>query len=182
MSEPTLIIIAGLRESGKTTLRKKMQDVDDYVFAPDEKYNQLAQEKDLKKDDIVRKIMPNFYQDEKLKMVEVAKNNQNVIIEVIGLSTKGRSIYKDKECFRHYRKEVWFILPPQNEEEMKELKERISKRKNKSPHTEAGLKEHLNIIAIPNLDEGFDVVKYFNIYGELTDYNSNVYQINDFEN
>lgn len=171
-----LIIVAGLYGSGKSTLVKRLLEdfsdsVEPFIYNVDEKFSNYCRENKVSRTKIIREKFPEMVIEENNLLLEAAMTNRDVIIDKICLSVKGRIIYSEKECLKGYKKICHFILPPQSNEEELILLDRLKKRDQyQGLVSPDGIKESKTLVQIPNLDEGFDEVYYYNILGERLEY------------
>lgn len=174
--EKKLIIVSGVYGSGKTTLVNKILESYDssnmpFVFNPEQKFADYCKETKTPRTKVVRDKLPDIILEEKAKMEEAISEGRDIIIDSLCISVKGRIIYREKQTLKDYSKECWYILLPTDESDVNELLTRLKARDpSKGSATADGLKEFRKIAEIPNEDEGFVQVKYFDIYGNEVEY------------
>ena len=171
-----LFIVAGLHGSGKTTLINKMlseynEDKLPFIYNPESKFAQFCRDTKTPRAKIIRTKLPEIILEEKQEMIDAISNGRDIFIDRTCLSVKGRIIFRENSRLKNFKKICHFILPPQNEDEDNILLERLKKRDQfdglVSPD---GIKEAKTLVQLPNLDEGYDKVCYYNITGSLLDF------------
>lgn len=158
---PTLIVLVGLPASGKSTSIPK--DFSGFIYSTDNYIEEKAA--------VVGKTYSEAFQDF-IGSVTKAMNDQladairqraDIIWDQTNLAPKKRrSILK--QIPGDYTKICVCRMPPQNEEEMKEIKARLASRPGKDI-PDYVLENMLRSFVKPSRDEGFDNVLFFDIYG-----------------
>lgn len=173
MSKPILHLIGGIPESGKTRLRKLISGNYDkaFIFDDNEEFLLACKKENMPLSKGLKELLPDIQKRLHDQLQEATKNGEPILVERTLISVQGRIRFTQMNALKDYKTRMSFLLPPINEEEVV-LLERIKNRKSKMAFTEAGYKELLSIMQVPNTAEGLSFVEYFDIYQNMVEYNN----------
>jgi predicted kinase len=158
---PILTVLVGLPASGKSY--SIPEDFSGFVYSTDTYIDEQAKALNKTYNDVFFDYISKAVTRMDALLDIAIKNGDNVIWDQTNPSRKKRrqilSMFP-----RNYRKVCVCRLPPRTQPEWDELNRRLNSRPGKviPPNVLSGM---INSFVKPDLDEGFDVVEIFDIYG-----------------
>ena len=168
---PEIHFICGLPDSGKTKLRNKLASEMDFpiVFDVEERTREKLSTDKIK---WTPSIQSECFSLEKADFENALNDKNDIIIERNFLSVKGLEYFFSLlSLIAKYTFHCHFIGAEKTEENYKTLEERMKLRSQNGKNilTSKSLDELLSIMQIPNREEGYDEVRYYDLDGKLTD-------------
>ena len=171
---PAVIVLVGLPASGKSTARavatEQGASVDSFQYSTDDIVERMAAEQGVNYDDVWSDYIGEATAEADKMVTEAVKNEQGVIWDQTNMSIKKRRKIINK-FGNEYRKECICILPPFTAEQQLELERRLASRPGKKIPAFV-MKSMLESFQLPSMNEGFNRVMYFDIYGNMIDRNT----------
>lgn len=161
------IIMAGLPGTGKSTLREKLlEDFSDYVFiySTDDYIEDIASIQKTTYSDVFQANIKSATELMNQRLADELNQNTDILWDQTNLNEKKRS-HIIRQFPKNYQVECHCILPPRDVDEESELWRRLESREGKSI-PENVIRNMWNSFSIPNEQEGFDVIYYYDMYGE----------------
>lgn len=164
-SKSLAVVFVGLPASGKSTMITKLSDFmkNTFVYSTDSYIEEVAKQNGLTYNAMFDAEIKHAtaYMDEKLAEAIIRRNP--IIWDQTNMSDKKRKKIIHKLEKTHSLNCVC-VLPPQNKKEEDELIRRLNNREGKNI-PDYVINSMLDSFVIPSVDEGFDQVKYYDIYG-----------------
>jgi predicted kinase len=166
---PTLVVLVGLPASGKSTARAEAvatgASADSYQYSTDDIVERTAKEAGVEYDEIFADYISAATAEANAEVRQQVKNGRSVLWDQTNMSAKKRA--KVLNVFtKDYRKECICILPPHTADQQIELERRLASRNGKHI-PKFVMTNMLKSFVLPQLDEGFSRVLYFDIYGVM---------------
>ena len=171
--KPTLHLICGVHESGKSHLKNKLIDECDFpvVLDGNTDFQKHLTDNKLK---FSPELRTDFYKKEFEAYREAISEEKDIIVERAFLSVKGRSLFTASDAIKEadYDVKCYFVMPPKTEEELSLVEERMKMRstKGKSILTMAAVNEQIGMVQVPNAEEGYSEVFYYDLNGNEIEY------------
>ncbi len=162
----TVIIMVGLPASGKSTARAN-SDVESFHYSTDDIVERMAEALGVNYDDIWADSIKEATAEANAQVVQAIAEGRNVLWDQTNMSRKKRRAILNQFPIT-YQKQCVCILPPHTAQQELDLTERLTSRPGKKIPGFV-LKNMRNSFQLPSMDEGFDHVFYFDIYGMLLD-------------
>lgn len=165
---PTCYVMIGLPASGKSTRVDAMcaMDPDVYVYSTDNVLERIATQLDKTYDDVFENHIKSAKAEADIFLAEAIKNGLGIIWDQTNLGAKKRKNVIEKMKRAGYEVNAVSFDVPKTEEEILDWNLRLHNRKGKTI-PENILQNMIKSYAEPSLDEGFDEITTFNIYGDL---------------
>lgn len=162
---PALAVLVGLPGSGKSTcIRSTYTDPTMFVYSTDDLLEVAAKELGLTYNDVFADMIKSVTHAADSSLAVAIKNNKDVVWDQTNLSVKKRATILSKFPASYLKLCVCFV-PPQNAEEQQELDRRLANRQGKTIPAHI-MRNMASSFAMPTKEEGFDVVEYYNIFGQ----------------
>jgi predicted kinase len=161
---PTLTVLVGLPGSGKST--SIPEDFDGFVYSTDNYIEQCAKMNGWTYNEAFQEFIEPATKQMNEQLTIAIRQKSDVLWDQTNMSSKKR-IGILSRFPKSYRKICICRVPPRDETEWKELNDRILHRANVSGKM---IPQHIvermaDTYVEPTLDEGFDEVHLYNIYG-----------------
>lgn len=170
----SVTILVGLPASGKSTARANAVATGpaehSYQYSTDDKVDELAAQLGTTYDQVWESYIKEVTKqcDDEVKVAIEA--GRNVLWDQTNMSRKKRQ--KILRLFdNNYRKECICILPPMNDEQEAELQRRLESRPGKKI-PDFVMRNMRSSFQLPSVNEGFNRVLYFDVYGKMVDRNT----------
>lgn len=160
--------MVGLPASGKSTFIVEMckMDPDAFVYSTDNILERTAKQLGKTYDDVFEKHIKAAQTEADIWLAEAIKNGLNIIWDQTNLGVKKRRGIVQRMKKAGYKVNVISFDVPKTEIEILDWNLRLHNRKGKTI-PENILQNMIRSYAEPSLDEGFDEITTFNIYGDL---------------
>lgn len=162
---PTLIIMVGLPGTGKSTLVKELtaMDPDAFVYSTDRLIEEWSAGQGWSYDFGFSKYIDKATQQMNEWLDVAVRDGQNIIWDQTNLGAKKRQGILGR-FGKNWEKECRCILPPRGDSQIEDWHWRLANRPGKTipGHIIRNMTESFSI---PRLDEGFDRVYYYDMYG-----------------
>lgn len=160
-----LIVLVGLPGSGKSTEARKHHNGDWFYYSTDNYIEDVAKIKGMTYSDIFSSTIKKATNVMNDGVKEAFENGHSILWDQTNMTKKKRKGILDRTP-KGYEKICFCFIPPRNKYEDEELHRRLVNRPGKEipEHVMKNMKDQYEK---PTLDEGFDKVYFFNIYGEL---------------
>jgi len=164
-----VIVLVGAPASGKTTAREMAADIwtgaNSFHYSTDDAVDAIAAAQGVNYDDVWKDNIKAVTNKANMAVTDAIAANQNVIWDQTNMTAKKRgkilNLFPDA-----YRKECICILPPYTDKQNLELDRRLAMRSGKNI-PDFVMENMLNSFVLPDMNEGFDRVLYFDIYGKM---------------
>jgi predicted kinase len=172
MTNPVCTVMVGLPALGKSTFIEKIVAVEDaWVYSTDQHIERCARQNDWSYD----QAFPEFIGQATKKMNEMLsvsiRSRQNIVWDQTNLSAGKRQKIINRMKQSGYTVNCICLLPPEpgHLDDQKVWAFRLNNRPGKTipQHVIANMFE---TFVVPTLAEGFDVIRYYNMYGIEIDY------------
>jgi len=171
--QPAVVVLVGLPASGKSTARaiavSQGASATSFQYSTDDIVERMDAEMDTVYDEIWSDYIGEATKEADDAVKEAIANKQGVLWDQTNMSVKKRRKVLNK-FGNEYRKECICILPPFTAEQQIELERRLASRPGKKI-PKFVMKSMLESFELPDTDEGFNRVLYFDIYGTMIDRN-----------
>lgn len=169
MSTPICTVMVGLPASGKSTRVSDMtrMDLDVFVYSTDNILERIAEQLGKTYNEVFEKHIKSAQQEADIWLANAMKHKLNIIWDQTNLSVKKRRSIVERMQRAGYAVDCECFVKPETVEDVSEWNRRLHSRTGKT------IPEHIitNMVktyVVPTVDEGFERVTYWNIYGELT--------------
>lgn len=168
MTNPICYVMVGLPASGKSTRVKNMcdMDLDAFVYSTDNYIEQCAKVNGWTYDQAFSEFIDPATKHMN-EMLDIAiRSKQNIIWDQTntGAGKRKRIINRMKQA--GYIVECECYLPPETVEDIAEWNSRLHNRPGKTIPDHV-IENMVKTFVVPTLDEGFDKINFWNIYGVL---------------
>jgi len=165
---PTLIVLAGLPGSGKSTYVNQLYDegyspYNTFYYSTDSYIENIATLQNLSYDQCFSNYIGEATRAMNFMLLDALRWKTDVIWDQTNMHDKKRRGILSR-FNSSYRKICVCRVPPRNDEEWMELNRRIASRKGKSIPSHI-VESMTQSYVEPTLDEGFDEVHLYDIYG-----------------
>lgn len=169
----SVTVLVGLPASGKSTARAAAAASGpaehSYQYSTDDKVDEWAAELGVAYDEIWEERIKEATAVSDQEVKAAIEAGRNVLWDQTNMTRKKRA-----KILRHfdntYRKECICILPPMDEEQEAELQRRLDSRPGKKI-PDFVMRNMRSSFQLPSVNEGFNRVLYFDIYGKMVDRN-----------
>jgi predicted kinase len=160
--------MSGLPASGKSFRVNGMQQMEQglFVFSTDNILQRIAEQLGKTYNDVFLDHISSATAEAEIDLAEAIKNKQNVIWDQTNLGVRKRKKIIDRMVQAGYTVECACFLPPEpgKFDDLKLWKQRLNSRPGKSIPDSVISNMYENFVC-PSVQEGFDVVKFYNIHG-----------------
>lgn len=170
---PSVVVLVGVPASGKTTARERAVASDDmvrYEYSSDDHIDAYAEEVGKTYAEVFKEYSKTAIQLADAGLKTALENKQSVLWDQTNMSRKKRKKILDRFPVE-YRRECICVLPPYNDTQKEELDRRLKSRPGKDI-PDFVMKSMLDSFDLPSVNEGFNRVMYFDIYGNMVDRNA----------
>lgn len=165
--------MVGLPASGKSTARAKAAaegaSVNSYQYSTDDKIDAYAAEVGLNYSDVFTDYVKTATQIADQEVADAIGQGRNILWDQTNMTAKKRRKIMNRFP-KEYRRDCICILPPFTQEQEDELQRRLENRSGKDI-PDFVMKSMRNSFDLPSVNEGFNRVLYFDIYGNMIDRN-----------
>ena len=166
---PDCIVMVGLPGIGKSKKVQKYFDIMDssaFIYSTDDYLESIAMQNNSTYDEVFRDNIKNAQKEMNIQLAESIKNRRDIIWDQTNLGLKKRRTIITRMKQAKYKVDCFCFLPPENKDDIVEWKNRLANRSNKTI-SESILTSMQKQYIIPTINEGFDSIVYFNLYGEI---------------
>lgn len=166
MSEPTCYVMIGLPAIGKSTFINRIRDADTWIYSTDMFIDAVAEDNGLTYAEAFESNIKAATEFNERKVETMMKLKKDIIWDQTNLGKAKRKKIIDRMKKAGYLLQAVYFTSPETDEEIAEHKRRLNSRPGKiiPNHVLANMKESL---VPPTIDEGFDVIQTYNMYGDL---------------
>lgn len=168
MTNPICYVMVGLPASGKSTRVDKMvvMDPDVFVYSTDQFIEDVAKHFGITYDEAFEDNIKDATDTMNVLFDIAIRSKRNVIWDQtnMGAGKRKRIINRMKQA--NYTVECVCYLPPETVEDIAEWGRRLLNRPGKTIPDHV-IENMMKTFVIPTLDEGFDEITFFNIYGNV---------------
>jgi tRNA uridine 5-carbamoylmethylation protein Kti12 len=174
MSRPICTVMVGLPGLGKSTLvedqRKVYEriDMDVFVYSTDNILERIAKFLGKTYDDVFEKHIKSATAEADIDLAEAIKNRQDIIFDQtnLGVSKRRKIINRMKQAGYQVRCEC--IVPPESDYDgdKEDWAQRLANRPGKTIPQHV-LSNMIESFVEPTIDEGFDMITFYNMDGAL---------------
>jgi predicted kinase len=165
----TCFVLVGLPASGKSTLLNFVEDPEFadtvFVYSTDNVLERVAKQLDKTYDEVFDKHIGPAKLESDIWLAEAIKMKVDVYWDQTNLGVKKRRSIIEKMKKVGYRVEAIVFTPPETVEDITEWNRRLQSRKGKTIPDHV-IKSMVNSYVEPTLDEGFDAIRKYDIYGK----------------
>jgi predicted kinase len=170
---PAIVILVGLPASGKSTARAKAVEsgasATSYQYSTDDIVDRIAAELGMTYSEVWSDYIKEATAEADVAVRVAIANKQGVLWDQTNMTAKKRG--KILNMFgNEWRKECICILPPFTAEQQIELERRLASREGKHI-PKFVMANMLKSFMLPGMNEGFNRVLYFDIYGTMIERN-----------
>lgn len=160
--------MVGLPASGKSTFIVEMCKIDPdvFVYSTDSILERVAKQLGKTYDDVFEKHIKFAKEGMDVLLAEAIKSGKDVVFDQTNLGVKKRRGIVQRMKKAGYKVNVISFDVPKTEVEILDWNLRLHNRKGKTI-PENIIQNMIRSYAEPSLDEGFDEITTFNIYGDL---------------
>jgi predicted kinase len=160
---PILTVLVGLPGSGKST--SILEDFDGFVYSTDNYIEEKAAAVGKTYSEAFHDFIGPATKSMNDQLAVAIQQRSDIIWDQTNLAPKKRRGIL-KQIPGDYTKICVCRMPPRNEEEMKEIKTRLANRPGKDI-PEHVIENMLRSFVKPSRDEGFDMIHFYDIYGNF---------------
>jgi len=168
-NKSSVIVLVGLPGSGKSVARAYAASTgisaDAYQYSTDDKVEEMANQAGISYNEGFDKFIKEATRISNIEVGAAIENMQNIVWDQTNLSIKKRQNILNRFSDA-YTKVCMCILPPANQHDADELERRLNSRpgKNIPSYVMANMRKSFEH---PTVDEGFDKVYLFDMYGKM---------------
>lgn len=162
------MIMVGLPASGKSTLREAI-GADCYHYSTDDKIDAYAAEVGSTYSEVFQEYAKEAQRLADAELATAITDRQNIVWDQTNMSAKKRRKILN-QFDNSWRRECICILPPMDLEQEESLAARLASRPGKEI-PDFVMRSMRNSFDLPSVNEGFNRVNYYNIYGTPVDRN-----------
>jgi len=163
----TCTVMVGLPATGKSTRVRDLtaMNPDAFVYSTDNHIEQCAKQNGWTYDQAFAEFIESAtkYMNEQLEIA--VRSRQDIIWDQTNLSAKKRAKIVNRMRNAGYRVECECILFPAGDSQWEDWNWRLKNRSGKTI-PDSVIESMMDSFVMPALDEGFDAVRVFDIYGE----------------
>lgn len=160
----TLTVLVGLPGSGKSSVIRKWNSDDAFVYSTDDYIEHIASLNSKTYNDVFHDQIKRAVKHMDLEVVSAFRDKKDVIWDQTCLNPKKRASILAKTP-KDYTKHCICIVPPRNQSEWDELQRRLANRPGKNIPDNV-IESMARRYVEPSVDEGFDTVTLYNIFGQ----------------
>ena len=166
MSEPICTVMVGLPAAGKSTRVGALTAVNPelFVYSTDNHIEQCAKQNGWTYDQAFAEFIESAtkYMNEQLEIA--VRSRQDIIWDQTNLGAKKRAKIVNRMRNAGYRVECECILFPAGDSQWEDWQHRMASRPGKTI-PDSVIESMMDSFVRPVLDEGFDTVRYYDMYG-----------------
>ena len=169
MSKPVCIVMVGLPATGKSTLvNRVIRDMGDkvFVYSTDDLLEAAAKELGSTYDEVFETLIKSVTEAANSSLDVAVRNKHNVIWDQTNLGAKKRTKIINRMRQAGYRIECECILLPAGDSQFEDWQWRMQSRPGKTI-PDSVIESMMDSFVKPTVDEGFDEVREFDMYGNL---------------
>lgn len=170
MTKPICEIMMGLPATGKSTLVEAMLDVNPeaFVYSTDVYIEECAAQNKLTYNEVFEEFIAPATKNMNERAEVAIKSRQDIIWDQTNLSVKKRSKIINRMRQAGYQVRCICIMPPEPSHisDQKDWKYRLNNRPGKNI-PENILTNMVNSYTLPTIEEGFDMITFYNMHGAL---------------
>jgi len=172
MSKPICTVMVGLPASGKSTLVTSKEqlyekiDLPLFVYSTDNILERTANQLGKTYNDVFEKHIKSAQTEADIGLAEAIKNGVDIVWDQTNLTVKKRRSIIDRMRRAGYAVDCECFAAPKLVDDVAEWNQRLHNRPGKT------IPEHIiaNMVktyVVPTVDEGFECINYYNIYGDI---------------
>lgn len=170
---PSVVVMVGLPASGKSTARAQAVATgiaaESYQYSTDDKIDAYAAEVNKTYSEVFKNYASKAQKQSDAELAEAIAASRNILWDQTNMNAKKRRKILD-QFDNTYRKDCICILPPFNDEQEAELQRRLDSRPGKEIPSFV-MDSMRKSFQLPSVNEGFNRVIYYDIYGNMIDRN-----------
>lgn len=160
----TLTVLVGLPGSGKSSVIRKWNSDDAFVYSTDDYIEHIASLNSKTYNDVFHDQIKRAVKHMDLEVVSAFRDKKDVIWDQTCLNPKKRASILAKTP-KDYTKHCICMVPPRNRSEWDELRRRLANRPGKNIPDNV-IESMARSYVEPSVDEGFHSVTLCDIYGQ----------------
>lgn len=166
----SLYVFVGLPGSGKSTIRQKYEQIlgDVFVYSTDDYIEARASEQGKTYDEVFQTEISHAQKVMETRLDDAIRNGKNVLWDQTNLGLKKRRVILHRFRNSYYYTFCIAIVPPQTDDEWKELNRRLNNRHGKTI-PDPILTSMANNYISPTRHEGFNEIFFYNFNGRRRD-------------
>ena len=168
MSEPICTVMVGLPGLGKSTLIKKMYKSDTWIYSTDMYIDAVAEDNGITYSEAFESNIKAATEFNEQKLKTMADLRKDIIWDQtnLGVGKRRKIINRMKQAGYQVRCEC--ILPPEAGwiDDQKTWANRLKNRPGKTIPNHV-LSNMIESFTVPSVDEGFDMITFYNMHGAL---------------
>ena len=163
---PTCTVFVGLPALGKSTFIEKLKTVDVWIYSTDMYIDAVAEDNGITYSEAFASNIDAATKFNEQKLKTMINLGRDVIWDQTNLGVGKRRKIVNRMRDAGYTVDCVCLLPPEAGwiDDQKEWKRRLDGREGKTIPTHV-LANMLESFVVPTLDEGFDRVRYYSMYG-----------------
>lgn len=165
--KPTATVLVGLPASGKSTRVIEMNP-HAFIYSTDRYIENVASSTLRNYDEVFNDVIKQATENMNILLQSAIHDGKDIIFDQTNLSIKKRSKIINRMKQVGYSVECECFLPPETVEDIAEWNRRLHSRPGKTID-EGIIANMVKTYTIPTIEEGFDSLVYWNIYGDLCD-------------
>ena len=172
MTKPICYVMVGLPATGKSTLVNQVfHDMNDYdtrvfVYSTDGILERIADFLGKTYNDVFEQHIKSATAEADIDLAHAIKERQGIIWDQTNLGAKKRAKIINRMRQAGYRVECVCIAFPQGDSQWEDWRHRMSSRPGKTI-PDSVIESMMDSFVKPTVDEGFDEVREFDMYGNL---------------
>ena len=170
MSKPVCTVMVGLPAAGKSTLVHEVLETypDAFVYSTDAILERIAEQLGKTYDEVFEKHIKSAQAEADIELAYAMQSGKDIIWDQtnLGIGKRRKIINRMKQAGYQVRC-VCIISPEQGHiSDQAEWKQRLDNRPGKTIPQNV-LTNMINSFSIPSVEEGFDMITFYNIHGAL---------------
>lgn len=168
MSSPVCKVMVGIPASGKSTRVSDIaiMDPDVFVYSTDNIIERIAEQLGKTYNEVFEKHIEGAQREADIWLAEAIKNRMNIVWDQTNLSVKKRRSIIQRMQKAGYAVDCECFVKPETVEDVAEWNRRLMGRPGKTIPAHI-VKNMMNTYVVPTVEEGFECVNYWNIYGDI---------------
>ena len=172
MSEPICTVMVGLPGTGKSTLVNSERaiyagiDMPVFVYSTDDLIEAAAKELSSTYDEVFETLIKSVTEAANASLDTAVKWRQDIIWDQTNLGVKKRAKIINRMRQAGYQVRCVCIVSPGGDSQMEDWQHRLATRPGKTIPNSV-LSSMYSSFAMPTVDEGFDMITFYNMYGAL---------------